>query len=47
MCDYFSHNDIPTMNTPATTTSLESLNLVAIISTTLAGLDFVAASLIF
>lgn len=35
------------MNTTANTTSLESLNLVAILSTTLAGLYFVAANFIF
>ena len=47
MCDYFSHNEITTMNTPANTASLESLNLVAIVTTVLAGLYFTAANFIF
>lgn len=46
MCDYFSHNEITTMNTTANTSSLESLNLVALVSTILAGLYFVAANFI-
>ena len=47
MCDYFSHNEITTMNTTSNTASLENLNLVAIVSTILAGLYFIAANFIF
>ena len=47
MCDYFSHNESKTMNNTANTASLESLNLVATVSTILAGLYFVAVSFIF
>ena len=48
MCDYFSHNEITTMNTTTSNTaSLESLNLVAIVSTVLAGLYFVAINFVF
>ncbi len=47
MCDYFSHNEITTMNTTTNTASLESLNLVATISTILAGIYFVAVNFLF
>ncbi len=47
MCDYLSHNEITTMNTSSHTASLESLNLVAIISTLLAGIYFVAVNFVF
>ncbi len=47
MCDYFSHNESTTMNTTANTASLESLNVVAIVSTVLAGLYFVAINFVF
>lgn len=47
MCDYFSHNKITIMNSTANTASLESLNLVATVSSILAGLYFVAVSFIF
>ena len=44
MCDYFSHNEITTMNNTA---SLENLNLVATVSTLLAGLYFIVANFVF
>ena len=47
MCDYFSHNEITTMNATNNTASLESLNLVATLSTVIASLYFVAANFIF
>ena len=47
MCDYFSRNKITIMNSTANTASLESLNLVATVSSILAGLYFVAVSFIF
>ena len=51
MCDYFSHNEITTMNTTmnpsSNIASLENLNLVAVASTLLAGLYFIAVNFIF
>ena len=48
MCEYFSHNElIKIMNTTANTSSLENLNLVATLSTILAGLYFVAVNFVF
>ncbi len=47
MCDYFSIIEVATMNTAPQSSALETLNLVATVSTILAGIYFVAANFIF
>jgi hypothetical protein len=44
MCDYFSHNEITTMNTSSKTPSLASLNVACIVSTMMAAAYFVLTS---
>ena len=48
LCYYFSRNDTTAMNnTTANTESLKNLNLVATLSSVLAGIYFLAANFLF